>query len=86
MRTIKNIHREAMEHTDLALVARRQGDEIAASSYFRRAYELELQAASSFLDKPNDEPTRSILYRSAATLALDCNLTAERSPSDPRKA
>jgi hypothetical protein len=77
MRTIKTIHRDAMEQTDLALAARRQGDEAAASSYFRRAYELELEAASSFIDRPNDEPTRSILYRSAATLALDCNLTTE---------
>jgi hypothetical protein len=77
MKTIKAIHREAMEQTDLALAARRQGDEATASSHFRRAYELELEAASSFANRPSDEPTRSILYRSAATLALDCNLIAE---------
>jgi hypothetical protein len=77
MSGVKTTHREAMEQTDLALAARQQGDELLALRYFRRAYELEIQAAAAFASRLNAEPTRSVLFRSAATLALDCKLLPE---------
>jgi hypothetical protein len=66
-----------MEQTDLALAARQQGDEVLALRYFRKAYELEAQAAAAFASRVDAEPTRSVLFRSAATLALDCKLLPE---------
>jgi len=41
------------------------------------AYELESQAAHLAAQKNDSEPTRSILHRSAASLALDCGLSRE---------
>ena len=71
---IKALHRQAMEQTDLALNARRQGHEAEALAYFREAYRLESQAAAVLANDLEAEPTRSVLLRSAASLALDCNL------------
>ncbi|HEY1861597.1 MAG TPA: hypothetical protein VGG61_14650 [Gemmataceae bacterium] len=77
MSDLKTIHREAMEQTDLALAARQQGDEVKALLYFHKAYDLEAQAATALSSRLDAEPTRSVLLRSAATLALDCKLIAE---------
>jgi hypothetical protein len=66
-----------MEQTDLALAARQQGDEVTALLLFHKAYELESQAANALATELGAEPTRSILFRSAATLALDCSLITE---------
>ena len=74
MRRLRTTHREAMEQTDLALAARHRGEEMLALRYFRKAYELEAQAAAAFASRIDAEPTRSVLFRSAATLALDCKL------------
>lgn len=71
MRTVKEAHREAMAETDLALTARQRGDEATALAHFGRAFELEAEAANALATRLDDEPTRSVLYRSAATLALD---------------
>lgn len=77
MSDLKTIHREAMEQTDLALTARLQGDQVNAFLHFHRAYSLEAQAAAALMNRLDAEPTRSVLFRSAATLALDCKLIAE---------
>lgn len=69
---IKLIHRQAMEQSDLALVARMRGDEQAAVNHVVSAYELEAKAANALTHQPAAEPTRSVLFRSAATLARDC--------------
>jgi hypothetical protein len=75
--TIKDLHREAMERTDLALAAQRAGDAQKGQLLLRAAYELESQAAYLASQKSDSEPTRSILHRSAASLALDCGLNRE---------
>jgi len=77
MKAAKTTHRDAMEQTDLALAAREQGDEVLALRHFRKAYELEAQAAAAYATRLDAEPTRSVLFRSAATLALDCKLLPE---------
>jgi len=66
-----------MEQTDLALAARQQGDEVNALLHFQKAYDLEARAAAAFASRLDAEPTRSVLFRSAATLALDCKLLPE---------
>ncbi|MCA9705255.1 MAG: hypothetical protein KDK70_05340 [Myxococcales bacterium] len=68
-------HRAAMEAVDEAALARRRGDDRAARAALRRALSLEAQAAA--LVPGGLEPTRSILHRSAATLAAELGDTIE---------
>lgn len=71
------LHDEAMALADQAFAAKRAGNSIAAQQYFHRAFELEAQAADSIAQDLEAEPTRSVLFRSAATLALHCGLLEE---------
>ncbi len=68
---ILNLHDEAMAYADHAYFARKDGDQEAFLNYSRIAYEKERQAALS-IESEKSEPTRSVLHRSAATLAYDC--------------
>lgn len=72
-------HDKAMELAALALLARQRGDEKKAKPLFREAFDLEREVADEIA--PTDlEPSRSVIHRSAATLALDCGeyVEAER--------
>lgn len=66
-----------MEQTDLSLLARSRGDEVSAAQHLLSAYDLEAAAANSLMNDFAAEPTRSVLFRSAATLAHDAGLFAE---------
>jgi hypothetical protein len=68
MNSLNEIHQQAMELAEQAFTARRRDDPATARSLAYRAYLLEKQAA----EQAQTEPTRSVLHRSAATLALDC--------------
>src|SRR6185437_15777182 len=68
MNSIEDTHQKAMELAEQAFAARRRGEADTAQSLARRAYLLEKQAAGA----AQTEPSRSVLHRSAATLALDC--------------
>ena len=64
-------HDRAMELANLAALARKRGVEQKALDLFQQAFELEREVAT--LIAPTDlEPSRAIIHRSAATLALDC--------------
>jgi len=76
---IKAIHREAMEKTDRALEARQRGELSVKAQLLREAFDLESRAAK--LASGSAEPNRSVLLRSAASLALDCNLLVEAEKS-----
>jgi len=67
----KALHREAMDLAEQALLAQRAGDGAVARAYFLKAFEKEREAAERFAAAADDEPTRSVLFRSAASLALD---------------
>jgi len=71
MNPLTSLHREAMEFADQAFVARLKGDLGLAQQLFRKAFELESKAAEQLISQPEAEPSRSVLLRSAATLALD---------------
>jgi hypothetical protein len=71
------IHREAMEYADQAFVARLNREFEKAREFSRKAFELERKAAEQLTDQTEAEPSRSVLLRSAATLALDCGEYAE---------
>src|SRR5262245_10084925 len=68
---VNELHEKAMEYADLAFIAKWQGDNAAALPNFEKACELEAQAAHLMMDT-KIEPTRSVLHRSAASLAYHC--------------
>ncbi len=69
---INYLHEQAMDFAERAFMARRSGQPDEALSLAREAYQLESQAAKLLIDYPEIEPSRSVLLRSAATLALEC--------------
>lgn len=70
---VRDFHNKAMEFAELAFVARIQGQRAQAHEFFVQALEYELAAIAQLDVEGRIEPTNSVLYRSAATLALDCN-------------
>lgn len=70
-REVKRLHRKAMEYADKAYVAQLEGDREQYLHYTRLALEKEAAAAQLMVDEII-EPTRSVLHRSAATLAWRC--------------
>jgi hypothetical protein len=72
MNSVRENHERAMALADDALAVRRQGDEEQATTLFREALDYERRAAERVAPDLTAEPTRSILYRSAASLALEC--------------
>jgi hypothetical protein len=71
MQNVTNMHQEAMKFADLAELARRSGDSSAFKSFSNQALELEAKAAWAMSSQTDLEPTRSVLFRSAATLAIE---------------
>src|SRR4051794_8562732 len=78
--TVRELHDRAMQLAQDALLARGKSDVELAQSLARQAYELEAQAASMVPLDAASEPTRSILFRSAASLAYQAKelQTAQR--------
>lgn len=55
------------------MIARHAGDSVQASDMARQAYEHEVQALKLVPNEESAQPTRAILYRSAASLAYQCH-------------
>jgi hypothetical protein len=72
MSQIQELHRQAMDLAELASTKKLKGDLEQAGLLFRQAFEKETNAATLLADNLSAEPTRSILHRSAASLAIDC--------------
>jgi len=62
-----------MEFAQRAIIARHAGDSAQASAMARQAYEHEVQALNLVPNEESAQPTRAILYRSAASLAYQCH-------------
>src|SRR5947209_3401048 len=77
MSLLKEQHHQAMDLADQAFAARRLGDNGRALALFRQAFQCERRAAEAAAVDSTAEPTRSVLCRSAATLALDCGEVRE---------
>ena len=73
---VTRFHKEAMEYTDESFIARGLNERAEYLRLTRIAYEKEKEAANLLFDE-DVEPTRSILHRSAATLAFRCELYPE---------
>ncbi len=69
MSIIDELHEQAMDLAEEAFSFQRRGNAALAVSLFLQALTLEKQAASVFPANQDSEPSRSILYRSAAALA-----------------
>ncbi|MEW6227282.1 MAG: hypothetical protein AB1700_04200 [Bacillota bacterium] len=72
MDSVRELHDKAMKLAQLAIAARHSQDFERAEQLARQAYEHEAQAAELIPLAESSEPTRSILYRSAASLAYQC--------------
>ncbi len=67
----ERLHAEAMKHANDGFTHRYLGQQDEATAAFRSAWGLEREAAMLLL-REEIEPTRSISFRSAASLALLC--------------
>jgi hypothetical protein len=77
MSQMHDLHHNAMRLVDEAERLRRGGDLPAAREHLRLAFEQERQAAAVSAADLSLEPTRSVLHRSAAALALECGALRE---------
>ena len=68
MPTTRELHRRAMELLDEALYVAKS--ELRVENLFRRAVRFEASAADSVANRFELEPTRSVLHRGVASLAL----------------
>ena len=73
----KIIHDKAMKLAQEAIMARIGHDEIKAQTLYKQSFDLEREAAYIYVERFDKEPIRSILYRSAASLAIECHLYQE---------
>ncbi len=72
MSQIQEKHTTAMDLAEAAFTAKLRGNLEQASQLIREAFENEQAAAELIAPQFDAEPSRSILHRSAATLAVDC--------------
>ena len=68
----RSVHIEAMKFAQKAIVAEMEGNDKKAFELNEKAFVMEREAALSYLTSTL-EPTRSVLFRSAASLAMLCN-------------
>ena len=71
MPTVNDFHTKAMDIAEEAFSYQRRGAREEANSLFLEALQLEQQAANMLDTKRENEPSRSILFRSAASLAYN---------------
>ena len=77
MKEISDLHHEAMSLLDKVWVLRQEGQIEVANIFVHKAYECEHKAALLAAPDVALEPTRSVLCRSAASLALECGESRE---------
>lgn len=77
IRNASNYHYDAMEWADKGDSAKRQGLPNEAKDFYRYAFRDESRAAELVAPYLDLEPTRSVLHRSAASLAMQCGEPAE---------
>lgn len=75
---VRELHEQAMDMAHEAVAVRDFAQDVGkARGLFKQAFELEREAAFLVPEGERAEPTRSILFRSAASLALQANLHNE---------
>ena len=77
MKQTKILHNKSIELAEKAFTLKRRGETERAKSLFAEAFALERKAALVIPAQEQYEPSRSILCRSAAALALNAELFRE---------
>ncbi|MEO0648977.1 MAG: hypothetical protein AAFZ17_22960 [Cyanobacteria bacterium J06650_10] len=72
MHKLQEIHKKAMDLAEQADLVKLRGNATQVQGFLRQALALESEAAQMIADDLMDEPTRSVLHRSAASLAIEC--------------
>jgi hypothetical protein len=72
MLQVNVLHKEAMDLAELAQVAKLRGEIEQSNHLLRQAFAQESSAAALIANHWESEPTRSVLLRSAASLAIEC--------------
>lgn len=72
MSKVQELHQQAMDLAEQADLKKLRGDTTQAKEILRQALTLEAEAAQLIAEDMTAEPTRSVLHRSAATLAINC--------------
>jgi hypothetical protein len=72
MNEIQTLHQQAIDLAENAFTAKLQGDRTQADHLLQQAFVKEAEAAALIVNDLNAEPTRSVLHRSAASLAIEC--------------
>lgn len=72
MTQVNVLHREAMDLAELAQVAKLRGEVEQSNHLLKQAFAQESSAAALIANHWEYEPTRSVLHRSAASLAIEC--------------
>lgn len=72
MSKVQELHQQAMDLAEQADLKKLRGDASQAKEILRQALALEAEAAQLIAEDMTAEPTRSVLHRSAATLAINC--------------
>ena len=68
-RQLRSVHRQSANFAQEAWLAKENGQQERSVELYRKAYGLEKEVASAYLDLKDMEPTRSIILKSAAVLA-----------------
>jgi len=77
MKEIETLHNQAMDLAEKAVMLRIGKKTDESIEAFNSAFQLERQAAIQLKDSFDFEPSRSIMFRSAASLALNASLYRE---------
>ena len=72
MSQIQDLHRQAMDLAEQADLKKLRGETSQVQELLQQALKLESEAAGMVAKDITAEPTRSVLHRSAATLAVEC--------------
>lgn len=73
MNSVREYHDEAIRYAQLAMAALHSGEKEEHQQFVRRAMIYETKAADLTPEEKSAEPTRSILYRSAASFAYQAD-------------
>lgn len=74
---IDELHQKAMELADEAFYAKKRQDSQNAQAKYLAAFEYEKAAAMLLVNEYEQEPSRSVLFRSAACLLLNLPYPSE---------
>jgi hypothetical protein len=74
---IRELHNKSMELAGLADLRKMEGNKAEAISLYEQSYSLEYDVAMNVYNDKADEPSVSVLLRSAASLAISCKKLKE---------